>query len=288
MSHPGRSRDAGSTLPTAGTACRRISIAGIAELLVGSTYLGWKMKRREFIAASVGIAGFVIPVLGRAATPCPPPQVSIGGGSTAATNCGTSGRSFSTSFDLAEASLSENGAWVHQASAWKNVQTKGGHASPAGNVGAHFDDCYSRITGFPPDQQVEATIYKGGEFGGETELLLRVTDTATTVSCYECLFNVGGGVDIVRWNGPLDSFTYVGNVIFTPYALDGDKIRARIVGQAIEFYYIPKGTGSPQLMATANDTSSARLTSGNPGIGFFQRAPGSLDYGFKDFSATAL
>jgi hypothetical protein len=99
---------------------------------------------------------------------------------------------------------------------------------------------------------------------------------------------IGGGVEIVRWNGPLDDFTYIGNVIVAPTGADGDKIRARILGQTIEFYYVPSETGVPRLVATAIDTSPARLTSGNPGIGFFQFAPGSLDFGFKDFLATAL
>ena len=248
------------------------------------------MNRRDFVFASASLAAIALPGAARAAKPCPPPQVSLSGGSSASTTCPTvtGVRSFSTSFDVAESPISENGAWVHRATAWKTVRTTGGHAGPADNVGAHFDDCYAHVTGFPPNQQVEATIYKSGEMGGETELLLRVTDTGTSVSCYECLFNVGGSVDIVRWNGPLDDFTYIGNVIFTPFPFDGDKIRARIVGQSIEFYYIPKGTSTPQLMATATDNSSGKLTSGDPGIGFFQRSPGSLDFGFKDFSATGL
>jgi len=222
----------------------------------------------------------------RAPTPAPAPEPVP---APALPGPAPAGVAYSTSFATTETPVLGGGAWVRRATAWKAVAARGGNAGPSDNVGAHYDDCYSHVTGFPPDQQIEATIYKGAATGGEVELLLRVTDTATTVSCYECLFNVGGGVTIVRWNGPLDSFTYIGNVIFTPPdPKDGDKIRAKIVGQSIEFYYIPRGSSSAQLMATAEDTSSSKLTAGNPGIGFFQRSPGSLDYGIKDFSAIAL
>jgi hypothetical protein len=172
------------------------------------------------------------------------------------------------------------------------VRTTGGNAVPAANVGTHYDDCYAHITGFEnsPNQQVDVTIYKGSASAGETEILLRVTDTPTTVSCYECLFNVGGGIAIVRWNGPVDDFTYLNtSPVFDPVnsatIVDGDKLRATIVGSTINFYFISHSTGTPVLMISATDS---QLTTGNPGIGFFQRSPGSLDYGFADFSATGL
>jgi len=45
------------------------------------------MKRRNFVMASAGMAGAVIPGLGRAAEPCPPPQVSVSGGTSVSTSC---------------------------------------------------------------------------------------------------------------------------------------------------------------------------------------------------------
>jgi hypothetical protein len=47
------------------------------------------MKRRDFIVQSAGAAGALLPVLavGQAVRPCPPPSVSVAGGSTASTGC---------------------------------------------------------------------------------------------------------------------------------------------------------------------------------------------------------
>jgi hypothetical protein len=47
------------------------------------------MKRREFLIGA-GLAGVVAPRLGRSALPCPPPTVSVSGGSSATTACGPS------------------------------------------------------------------------------------------------------------------------------------------------------------------------------------------------------
>ena len=46
------------------------------------------MKRREFLATSVGIAGALVPAIGRAQTrPCPPSPLSVSGGTTATSSC---------------------------------------------------------------------------------------------------------------------------------------------------------------------------------------------------------
>jgi len=46
------------------------------------------MKRRDFLAASAGLAGSVLPVLSRAQTrPCPPSPVSVDGGQGSTTVC---------------------------------------------------------------------------------------------------------------------------------------------------------------------------------------------------------
>lgn len=45
------------------------------------------MKRRDFVVASASIAGAMIPGLGRAGLPCPPPQINVSGGTSATTNC---------------------------------------------------------------------------------------------------------------------------------------------------------------------------------------------------------
>lgn len=46
------------------------------------------MKRREFLAASAGVAGSLVPLIGGAQVkPCPPPSVSVQGGQSATTAC---------------------------------------------------------------------------------------------------------------------------------------------------------------------------------------------------------
>lgn len=231
------------------------------------------------------MAGVVLPRFGRAAEPCPPPQVSVSGGTSATTNCTiTTGRSYSTSFALTENPISEGGVWSKAATSWKNVRTTGGRAHGSAYTD-NYDDAYAILSGFPPNVQAEATIYKNGP-GYETELLLRMAHTATTVRGYECLFNVGGGVDIVRWNGPLGSWTSIGTTYSNPVAVTGDKIRARIVGSTIQLWHIPVNTGIPVLIAAASDSTFA---DGQPGIAFYAHAPVVLtDYGFSDYSVVSV
>jgi hypothetical protein len=246
------------------------------------------MKRRDFILASAGVAGAMIPGLSRAAQPCPPPQISLSGGTTATTSCTiTTGRSYSTSFDLAESSISEGGAWSHLAAGWKSIRTTGGRAHATAYTDS-YDDAYAILSGFPPNVQSEATIYKNGP-GYETELLLRMAHTSSSVRGYECLFNVnGGGVAIVRWNGPRGDFTFLRLSVYggSPVAVTGDKIRARIVGSLIRLWHIPVKTGVPVLLAEATDSTFA---DGQPGIAFYAHSPVVLtDYGFSDYSVISV
>jgi hypothetical protein len=45
------------------------------------------MKRRDFIVGSTTALGIIIPALSRGATPCPPAELSVDGGSAVATSC---------------------------------------------------------------------------------------------------------------------------------------------------------------------------------------------------------
>jgi len=234
------------------------------------------------------MAGVALPGLGRAAQPCPPPQVSVSGGTSATTNCTIStGRSYSTNFDLTENPLSEAGAWSSIATPWKRIRTTGGRAHATAYTD-HYDDAYAILSGFPPNVQAEATIYRNGP-GYETELLFRMVQTANSVRGYECLFNVqGAGVAIVRWNGPRGNFTVLSLSYYggSPIAVTGDKIRASIVGSLIRLWHIPIRTGIPKLIAQASDSTFA---DGQPGIAFYAHAPVVLtDYGFSDYSVVSI
>ena len=230
----------------------------------------------------------MVPGLGWAAQPCPPPQVSVSGGTSVTTNCTiTTGRSYSTSFPLVENPISEGGAWSHAATAWKTIRTTGGRAHAVAYTDA-YDDAYAILSGFPPNVQAEATIYKNGP-GYETELLLRMAHTANSVRGYECLFNVDGrGVALVRWNGPRGDFTFLRLSVYagSPVAVTGDKIRASIVGSLIRLWHIPVKTGIPALIAAASDSTFA---DGQPGIAFYAHAPVVLtDFGFSDYSVVSI
>src|SRR5437867_1620505 len=88
------------------------------------------MKRRNLVAASFGCAGGMIPGLARAAIPCPPPQVSAAGGTSAVTNCPV-GQTYSTDFAGTENPLSEGGAWTNGGATggdWQNVRKSNGAA----------------------------------------------------------------------------------------------------------------------------------------------------------------
>jgi hypothetical protein len=258
------------------------------------------MKRRDLILASAGFAGGLIPGFARAAKPCPPPQVSAQGGTTASTTCvmGTPASSYTTDFSRVETPISEGGAWVRlTTSYWHDVKTSGGNAMATANASAdrsRFDDSYARLSGsWGPNQQLEATIYKGSALSGEVELNLRCSDTVSTVNLYECTFNIGGQAAIARWNGTAGNFTILadtGSGLQDPGGLeDGDKVRARIVGQTITMWFARRASPTNWvLVGSITDNSSQRITTGSPGIGFFARSPLSLDYGFKDLVATTL
>lgn len=210
--------------------------------------------------------------------------------------------SFSTTFTGAnEAPISEGGRFIHNAAIWQKVNRTNGHAVPAGFViDPNFDDCYAILTGFEtnPDYEVTATIYKGTSGSGETEILLRCADTGSTMRCYECLFNIGGGIAIVRWQGAINQFQYMAtSPVYDPVNFftiqTGDRVRARIIGNVINFYWLDRTTGAETLMISATDNGQyggPPYTTGNPGIGFFQRSGGSatLDYGFDAYSVTGL
>ena len=88
-------------------------------------------------------------------------------------------------FDLTENPISEGGAWSSIASPWKKVRTTGGIACPAAYTDI-YDDAYAILSGFPPNVEVEATIYMNGP-GHEVEILLRVLIPPRLVRGYECL-----------------------------------------------------------------------------------------------------
>ncbi len=195
---------------------------------------------------------------------------------------GAGSHGYATTFDLTERPISEGGAWSHTGLDWAVVETGGGDAYGTQTGTSGYDDSYAILSGFSPDQSAEAVIHLNAAIDRscthEVEILLRWSDAPHDAHGYECNLSFDGSyAQIVRWNGPLGDFTYVGSGSVASVH-DGDTIGASIRGNriAIELNGVE--------IATATDDT---FTTGNPGIGFFRRDCGAnSDYGLTSFAAT--
>ena len=248
------------------------------------------MKRRDLILSTVGLAGSMFPLLGRSAEPCPPPLVAADGGAAVSTACPTvAGRTYSTNFPGVENPISEGGVWTNGGSVgidWQNVRTTTGLAF-ASTTASGYDDCLAHLSGFQANHSAQARVHRLAGYvppsTHEVELLLRFQISARSARGYEVNVWFGSGLQIVRWNGPLSSFTMLNTTgPGTTNVTEGDVIRATIIGNVIYVYQ------NGALVASASDSTWA---DGNPGIGFFVR-PGTgavpQNYCWSSFSATNL
>ena len=122
----------------------------------------------------------------------------------------------------------------------------------------------------------------------EIELRLRSKLSAHAATGYEINFGVSHAyVEIVRWNGALGNFTYLGSSCRYPAVCgqvsgftirDGDVAKATIIGDKILVYVNEK------LIASATDST---FSTGNPGIGFNYGCDSTYGtHGWSSFSAT--
>ena len=138
-----------------------------------------------------------------------------------------------------------------------------------------------------PNQTAQATISvtNAANVSGvfeEVELRLRTTITAHSITGYEVNGSVSANsanfyIQIVRWNGPLGSFTLLNGT--ARHCVNGDVLKATISGSMITAYL----NGVQVLQATDNTYST-----GSPGMGFFLQGASGLDahYGFSNFTTT--
>jgi hypothetical protein len=199
---------------------------------------------------------------------------------------------YTTKFPLTENPISENGAWINGKTVgldWTNVRTTPGFAfgTEIGNSG--YDDSTAVLAGtWGPDQTVEATVHttvsQNDNIYAEVELRLRSSLSAHRATGYEvnfrCSKSSNAYTQIVRWNGPLGSFSYVNAAGGSRYGVaDGDVVKATIVGNVITVYI-----NNTKVLQGTDST----FTSGSPGIGFYlQGATGLMSqYGFTSFTAT--
>ncbi len=190
--------------------------------------------------------------------------------------------------------MSDGGSWINGRAVglkWNNVQTVPGTAYAAGFVGlgaSRYDDCIAHLnTAFTANQYAEGTVarvpgYRNASDKHEIELLLRFQITANSARGYEVLWGQDGEIWVVRWNGPLGDYKALRGIPDSGpnMAVDGDVLRAEIVGNVIRVYR------NGRLVLTASDST---YTSGQPGMGFWP-LPGSTlaSYGWKDYTAGSL
>jgi hypothetical protein len=198
---------------------------------------------------------------------------------------------FSTSFPAPpnpENPISEGGVWLHTPNSWTNlatITTGVNHCvgTQSGSSG-HDDDSYAYLSSSKfnhSNYQVTATIYRdptGSYTGGnsEVELHLRMSDDASNARVYECTFGFdnsnAGYNDIVRWNGPLDNFTFLNQQNTAPNAAPatGDQIRATISGSTITTYInYAVANGGNGLWTQLAQVTDSTYTTGQPGIGMW-------------------
>ena len=209
------------------------------------------------------------PTPGPAPAPPPPPNAAV---------------TYSTTFDLTENPISEGGRWFNTGTRWTKVQTLNGLAFGTNGPQNTYDDSYAYLSGFGPNQQVEAVVQVDAALLGdphEVELLLRWSDSALSAQGYECLFHFNGQVQLMRWNGPFGDFTEMPNATGRKSAgralVSGDVIKATISGNTIIAYL--NGVELSRV-------TDSMWTSGQPGIGFFKRLTG-VNGGFAITSYTA-
>ncbi len=198
----------------------------------------------------------------------------------------SSGQTYTTNFPLTENPISESGRWINGGVTgldWGNVQTSAGLAFGT-TLSTIYADPTAVLTGtWAADQQAQATVKVPTGISScchEVELRLRSTITAHSAKGYEINCSVASGspyIQIVRWNGPLGSFTYV-NTTGAAGCSNGDVLKATIAGSTITVY--KNGT---QILQGTDRT----FTSGAPGIGFYDNSDGNWNqFGFSSFTAS--
>ena len=199
--------------------------------------------------------------------------------------------SYSTTFPLTENPISEGGSWTNGGATglgWANVQTTPGLSFGTGPVNAgtylYADPTAVLKNAWAQDQQVQATVKVRGAYGRacckEVELLIRMTITRNSITGYELNCSVlpaGPYLTLVRWNGPLNNFTYIVRNATTS-CVNGDVLKLTAVGNTFTVYK----NGVQVLQGT-----DATFQKGSPGVGFYNSVDTNWSgFGLSNFSAS--
>ena len=206
-------------------------------------------------------------------------------------------QTYSTRFDGSANPLSEGGRWSNAGLDWTNIRKDQGIAcSTQSGVDTgkfKYNDSYSVLSGFPPDQEAwgDVQIKKpSSSYTQELEILLRFTSSPHWTTGYECFARCvdddSSYVEIVRWDGPVGKFTYLARMHGKGYGLkNGDTLKATIDGNVITVYI----NGVKKAQAIDNT-----FKTGNPDIGEFLECPNgqgkgsNADLGFTSFTAQGM
>jgi hypothetical protein len=200
----------------------------------------------------------------------------------------TSGNSYTTNFPLTENPISEGGKWINGKVSgldWANVRTTPGFAFGTETDTVDYDDSTAILAGtWGANQMAQAQIHvvsQSSNIFEEVEIRLRTSISAHSITGYEINCSVVPSNpynQIVRWNGPLGSFTQLTGS--STGCADGDVLEATIVGSTITAY-----KNGVQLSQYTDSTFS----SGSPGMGFYIQggsASQESNYGFSNFTAS--
>lgn len=202
-------------------------------------------------------------------------------------------KTYSTNFPLSENPVSEQGNWINGGTVgldWGNVQTASGLAfGTVVSGGPPYNDSTAVLAGtWASNQMAQATVHTVNQNSAifeEVQLRLRTTVTAHSITGYEfyfqCTTDGTRHAQIVRWNGPLNNFTYLDDAT-GPGLHNGDVITATAVGNTLTSYI----NGVPIIRS-----KDSTYSNGSPGIGFYNQR-GTLannsDFGLTNFSAAEI
>lgn len=171
---------------------------------------------------------------------------------------------------------------------WSNVRVTGSLKAFGTQVPAvpAFNDSVAILNGtWGTNQIAQATVIYNGSVGNENEVWLHGTITAHSITGYE--FNCSLGYQqIVKWLGPLNSFTILANPTGSaPGCVNGDVLTATATtsGSAVTLTAYINGVQVHQV----TDSFSA-WTGGAPGIGFWigSGADNNANAGESDYFAS--
>jgi hypothetical protein len=202
----------------------------------------------------------------------------------------TAPATYTTTFLGTEVPLSEGGSWTNGGEVgrdWQDVAKTNGIAY-ASATSSGYDDCIAHLRGFSANHYAEAKVHVVNGYAPqsshEIELLVRFEITPHSARGYEINAGYGGAYSqIVRWNGPLNDFTYLDPSGPGFGALvEGDVIRASVVGHVIT---VTKN--GAEVMRVEDSVWS----DGNPGLGMFVRPDATAvprSYALESFAAGSL